>query len=703
MKFLRKINLEINKDLYNPIQAKQNDTARYLLFNLLDNGVPFSLENKTVRVYGLKPDGTKVFNNLTIINAARGLAELQLTTQMLVKPGCLKLELVIYEATDILSTTKFDIDVIASLRDDAAIESTNEFSALTLGLSKLDEWDKYFKETSGAIEEKYTERLSGLATSLEERVKYYNNVAEMKADETLKEGQCIKTLGYYYPNDSGECEYIYQTQEFKPIVKNYITPEMFGAVGDGITDDTEAIQKAFDSDLSNIVVFSRKTYLVTSQLNINKSKLIRGAGYSYTPSRSTILKCTRDCIKINVSYVKIAFIYLQGNKDNQPSYEYLAITVKDVLSKAIAQITLEDIFVAYFDEGCKVNGYSWNYNNVNINNVNRGFNILGGTAHRFNACSVNLCKTGFETTDVIYSTLLNCSVDHTTERAYYIHGASRNISLLGCSGENISKTLLDIDSAFYVNVENLQSLFNNTTSGETLIKLTSSSYCKLSQINLTGYNSIQGNILMINLGGNNIIENCEWLSFIEKIKIIQSTVLGRNDIRLPINTSIESGEFAIESDNKIYCENVLPLLQNSESKKSIGIKLTGLNSAMPLESKLENINGFNNIRIWASSSTKEQNIYDIKSTGVTVSGNGSTIKFQNMIFKSLSELPTNGFSISDSKVIFINCDFSQLSVSGGKKITCANFANVVFNGCQGITISSDVKKDGTCDVSEKNA
>ena len=168
MKFLRKINLEINKDLYNPIQVKQNDTARYLLFNLLDNGVPFSLENKTVRVYGVKPDGTKVFNNLTIINAAKGLAELQLTTQMLVKPGCLKLELVIYEATDILSTTKFDIDIISCIRDDRAIESTNEFSALTLGLSKLDEWDKYFKETSGKIEEKYTERLSGLATSLEE-------------------------------------------------------------------------------------------------------------------------------------------------------------------------------------------------------------------------------------------------------------------------------------------------------------------------------------------------------------------------------------------------------------------------------------------------------------------------------------------------------------------------------------------------------
>ena len=168
MKFLRKINLDINKDLYNPIQVKQNDTARYLLFNLLDNGVPFSLENKTVRVYGLKPDGTKVFNNLTIINAARGLAELQLTTQMLVKPGCLKLELVIYEATDILSTTKFDIDIISCIRDDGAIESTNEFSALTVALAKADEYGEALKQGTENIELIYATELNGVKSQLED-------------------------------------------------------------------------------------------------------------------------------------------------------------------------------------------------------------------------------------------------------------------------------------------------------------------------------------------------------------------------------------------------------------------------------------------------------------------------------------------------------------------------------------------------------
>ena len=169
MKFLRKINLEINKDLYNPIQVKQGDNSRYLLFNLLDNGVPFSLENKTVRVYGLKPDGTKVFNNLTIINAARGLAELQLTTQMLVKPGCLKLELVIYEATDILSTTKFDIDIISCIRDDGAIESTNEFSALTVALAKADEYGEALKQGTENIELIYATELNGVKSSLEDK------------------------------------------------------------------------------------------------------------------------------------------------------------------------------------------------------------------------------------------------------------------------------------------------------------------------------------------------------------------------------------------------------------------------------------------------------------------------------------------------------------------------------------------------------
>ena len=296
MKFLRKINLEINKDLYNPIQVKQNDTARYLLFNLLDNGVPFSLENKTVRVYGLKPDGTKVFNNLTIINAARGLAELQLTTQMLVKPGCLKLELVIYEATDILSTTKFDIDVIASLRDDAAIESTNEFSALTLGLSKLDEWDKYFKETSGAIEEKYTERLNEINSSLEENTKYLNDI----------------TINAMCP----------------PIGFN-LTPCKI----DGVTDDKVALQGLFDflkqigGGTLLIPKYSNNDMLISGNVTLNCSNVtldIRSNIKLTSTSKDSLLSIIGNGVSNKIKNIKIISngCRLDGNGSNIQGYEY---------------------------------------------------------------------------------------------------------------------------------------------------------------------------------------------------------------------------------------------------------------------------------------------------------------------------------------------------------------------------------------------
>ena len=138
MKYTKTINLDVNKPFYEVLHAKQNDNARYLLFNLLNNGVPFVLTDKTVRAYAIKPDNTEIYNDLTIINAINGQAELQLTSQMLAVPGMISVELVIFEGTDILSTVKFVIEVTGNLRNDAAIESTNEFSALLNALASID-------------------------------------------------------------------------------------------------------------------------------------------------------------------------------------------------------------------------------------------------------------------------------------------------------------------------------------------------------------------------------------------------------------------------------------------------------------------------------------------------------------------------------------------------------------------------------------
>ena len=51
-------------------------------------------------------------------------------------------------------------------------------------------------------------------------------------------------------------------------LKNYVTPEMFGAKGDGITDDTAAIQSALDNQ-GYILFAPNKTYLISETLVVN--------------------------------------------------------------------------------------------------------------------------------------------------------------------------------------------------------------------------------------------------------------------------------------------------------------------------------------------------------------------------------------------------------------------------------------------------
>lgn len=61
---------------------------------------------------------------------------------------------------------------------------------------------------------------------------------------------------------------------FLPEIKNdYVTPEMFGAVGDGTTDDADAINAMFASD-NYVFSFANKTYLTDSAITCDKTCII---------------------------------------------------------------------------------------------------------------------------------------------------------------------------------------------------------------------------------------------------------------------------------------------------------------------------------------------------------------------------------------------------------------------------------------------
>lgn len=165
------IKLDINRRLYDKIVAKQDDTkSRFLLFQLLDGAVPFNLTDRSVRVYGVKPDGAVIFNDLTVTHSTTGFCLLELTNQMLAIAGTVKLELMITEGDKKLTSIPFEMEVIKKINSNAAVESSNEFRSLLNALKEIDDWNREFADKSGKLEELYTPRLNELGSQLDTNI-----------------------------------------------------------------------------------------------------------------------------------------------------------------------------------------------------------------------------------------------------------------------------------------------------------------------------------------------------------------------------------------------------------------------------------------------------------------------------------------------------------------------------------------------------
>lgn len=120
-------------------------------------------------------------------------------------------------------------------------------------------------------------------------IRTFNSVEEMKASNTLKTGALAKTLGFYTAGDGGGADYLItdnidedeadeasiitlQNDLYaKLLIKDFINVKQWGVYGDGVNDDTRAIQNCIDKNAKTIIYFSNGTYGISASLIVDKN------------------------------------------------------------------------------------------------------------------------------------------------------------------------------------------------------------------------------------------------------------------------------------------------------------------------------------------------------------------------------------------------------------------------------------------------
>lgn len=222
----------------------------------------------------------------------------------------------------------------------------------------------------------------------------------------------------------------------------------FGAVGDGVTDDTAAIQAALDTGYD--VVFPSPSYLISDSLSVGSQRLIGGINEKDINRSQTI---------INVSGNTPCFV----NAEGEPSFvidgffiyygDTTPVSSTGNDQKIAFKFTQNTLWPAYIEiRNCTVRGAWYGYydntgtylsklTQVACRHTKRGFYKFGGTTIEFDTCSSSDGEQGFYVNAVLSPRLQNCSADgltvttSTPEKTGNFFAACMGLTIDGWDGE----------------------------------------------------------------------------------------------------------------------------------------------------------------------------------------------------------------------------------------------------------------------------
>lgn len=145
--------LEIDKPNYVPIYTVQYDyNSRFYEITILNNSQPLDLTGIRVIVAGKKPDGKDVFNSCKVLDAKKGIIQLELTEQMNAVNGASEYALELFSADGMLSSQPFKLIVTRSIIS-KSVESSKELGALKDALNEVQDIDNRFAQTNAQLSE----------------------------------------------------------------------------------------------------------------------------------------------------------------------------------------------------------------------------------------------------------------------------------------------------------------------------------------------------------------------------------------------------------------------------------------------------------------------------------------------------------------------------------------------------------------------
>lgn len=210
---------------------------------------------------------------------------------------------------------------------------------------------------------------------------------------------------------------------------DYVTPQMFGAVGNGWTDDTEAIQKAIDSNLA--VYFPRGEYVINTPLIIDNKKFWN----LYAQDATIIYKGSDYAFRIlNVmqSNIKIGYIIAENGggiefySDSANSWNQYVVLDFNCIGAKTDCIHIETADNGWCNENHVYGGrFLSGENGVNI--VSRSHHTINGW--KFYNCGIEGVTNGFmfdatkdEETAICNMAISNCRYGESFETILKTNG-----------------------------------------------------------------------------------------------------------------------------------------------------------------------------------------------------------------------------------------------------------------------------------------